>query len=114
MAFEILINNKRVFFIFVIIFVMLTSSCSQSLKINLKHNGEVNYGRPLTIVIFGQTKADFMKTTVADVIESSTTNVSSTIRSFDTEMQSSVLSPTPSMNDWDMQGNKKWYQLHFN
>merc|ERR1711915_1148500 len=42
-------------------------------------------------------------TTVSDVIESSTPNVSSTNRSFDTGMQSSVLSPTPSMNDWDMQ-----------
>ena len=44
-------------------------------------------------------------TTVADVIETPTTNVSSTIRSFDTEMNSAVLSPTPSMSDWDMQGN---------
>jgi len=42
-------------------------------------------------------------TTVADVIETPTTNVSSTIRSFDTEMNSAVLSPTPSMSDWDMQ-----------
>ena len=53
----------------IIIFVVLTSSCSESMKVNLKHNGEVNYGRPLTIVIFGQTKADFMKETVADVMQ---------------------------------------------
>lgn len=89
-------NNKKLFFILIIIFVVLTSSCSQSLKVNLKHNGEVNYGRPLTIVIFGQTKTAFMKTTVADVMQR--INAEDTYRVFvtpirDKEVEESYLVP---------------------
>lgn len=62
--------NKKILFGFIItVFTLLLMSCSESIKVDLKHRWEVNYGHPLTIVILGQTKETFMKTTIADVMQ---------------------------------------------
>lgn len=62
-------NNKILLGCVIAILSCLLMSCSESIKVNLKHSGEVNYGHPLTVVILGQTKEAFMKTKIEDVMQ---------------------------------------------